>query len=72
MPKLAFLTNLDFFVLASTLMVFLSMIEVVFTSSLSLNNQLEKARKIDHHARWIAPLVYFAMGSETLFFRILV
>jgi len=72
MPKLAFLTNLDFFVLASTLMVFLAMIEVVYTSSLSSNNRLEKARKVDRHARWLAPLVYFAMASETLFFRILV
>jgi len=72
MPKLAFLTNLDYFVLASTLMVFLAMLEVVYTSSLSSNNQLEKARKVDRHARWIAPLVYFAMASETLFFRILV
>ena len=72
MPKLAFLTNLDYFVLASTLMVFLAMLEVVYTSSLSSNNQLEKARKVDRHARWIAPLVYLAMASETLFFRILV
>jgi hypothetical protein len=26
----------------------------------------------DRHARWIVPLVYLAMASETLFFRMLV
>jgi hypothetical protein len=70
-PRLATLTSLDNFVLASTLMVFLAMIEVVYTAHLSTNGQLVKARKIDLHARWIAPLIYFAMAVETLYFKIL-
>lgn len=70
-PRLATLTSLDYFVLVSTLMVFLAMIEVVYTAHLSTNGQLGKARKIDLHARWIAPLIYFAMAVETLYFNIL-
>jgi hypothetical protein len=60
-PRLPFLTNLDHFVLASTLMVFLSMIEVVYTAHLSTHDQLEKARMIDRRARWIAPPAYVVM-----------
>ena len=70
-PRLATLTSLDNFVLVSTLIVFLAMIEVVYTAHLSTNGQLVKARKIDVHARWIAPLVYFAMAMETLYFKVL-
>jgi hypothetical protein len=70
MPRLTFLTSLDYFVLASTLVVFLSMIEVVYTAHLSTNGQLEKARMLDRRARWIVPLIYFAMTAETLYLRI--
>ena len=70
MPRLTFLTSLDYFVLASTLVVFLAMIEVVYTAHLSTNGQLEKARMLDHRARWIVPLVYFVMAVEILYLRI--
>jgi hypothetical protein len=63
-------TSLDYFVLASTLVVFLSMTEVIYTAYLSTNDQLEKARKIDRRARWVAPLIYSVMAAETLYFRI--
>jgi hypothetical protein len=70
MPRLAFLTSLDHFVIASTLVVFLSMTEVVYTAHLSTSDQLDKARRVDRNARWIAPVVYFAMAAEILYFRI--
>jgi hypothetical protein len=64
LPRLPFLTALDFFVIASTIMVFLSMVEVVYTAYLSTNNRLEKARMIDRKARWIAPLIYMVLTAE--------
>jgi hypothetical protein len=70
-PRLAFLTSLDFFVLVSTLAVFISMIEVLFTAHLATNDQLEKARLVDRHARWVLPLIYGVLAAETLYFRIL-
>jgi hypothetical protein len=70
-PRLAFLTSLDFFVLVSTLTVFISMIEVLFTAHLATNDQLEKARLVDRHARWVLPLIYVVLTADTLYFRIL-
>jgi hypothetical protein len=70
MPRLAFLTSLDHFVLVSTLVVFLSMVEVIYTAYLSSSDQLEKARKVDRKARWIAPLIYAALTAETLYLRV--
>jgi cadmium resistance protein CadD (predicted permease) len=70
MPRLAFLTSLDHFVLVSTLVVFLSMVEVIYTAYLSTSGQLEKARKMDRKARWIIPLLYIALTAETLFLRV--
>ena len=69
LPRLPFLTTLDFFVMASTIMVFLSMVEVVYTAYLSTDNRLEKARMIDRKARWIAPLIYMVLTIEVLFVR---
>ena len=70
-PRLAFLTSLDFFVLVSTLAVFISMIEVLYTAHLATKDQLEKARRVDRHARWGLPLIYVVLAAETLYFRIL-
>jgi hypothetical protein len=70
LPRLPFLTTMDFFVIASTIMVFLSMVEVIYTAYLSTNNQLEKARVIDRRARWIAPLIYIVLVTETLIIRL--
>jgi len=70
-PRLAFLTSLDFFVLVSTLAVFLGMIEVLYTAHLATNDQLEKARLVDRQARWIMPLIYAGLAADTLFFRVL-
>lgn len=70
MPRLGFLTVLDHFVLASTVMVFLSMAEVIYTAYLSTSDQLEKARKVDRTARWIAPVIFFVVTAEILYFRI--
>lgn len=69
LPRLPFLTTMDFFVIASTIMVFLSMVEVIYTAHLSTHNQLEKARVIDRNARWVAPLIYIVLTTETLFIR---
>lgn len=69
-PRLQFLTTLDFFVIASTIMVFLAMIEVVYTTYLATNNRIDQARMIDQKARWIAPLIYLALTIETLFIRL--
>jgi hypothetical protein len=69
LPRLPFLTHMDYFVMASTVVVFLCLIEVVYTAHLAHGDQLEKARRIDLHARWIAPLAYVLVVLETLYFQ---
>jgi cadmium resistance protein CadD (predicted permease) len=70
-PKLPFLTTLDLFILVSTIAVFMSMMEVLLTAHLATTNQLKKARQIDRHARWIMPLIYAVLATDTLYFRVL-
>jgi cadmium resistance protein CadD (predicted permease) len=70
-PRLAFLTSLDFFMLVSTLTVFMSRIEVLHTARLATGDQLKKARLIDRHARWVVPLTYAGLAAEILYFRVL-
>jgi hypothetical protein len=69
-PRLPFMTHMDHFVMASTVVVFLCLIEVVVTAHLANQGQLDKARRIDFHARWIAPLVYTLVVLETLYLGI--
>jgi len=69
-PRLPFMTHMDYFVMASTVVVFLCLIEVVFTAHLANQGRLDQARKVDFHARWIAPLVYILVVLETLYFQI--
>jgi hypothetical protein len=70
-PRLPFMTHMDHFVMASTVVVFISLWEVVYTAHLASVDQLAKARRIDFHARWIAPVIYTVIVLETLYFNIL-
>lgn len=67
-PKLPYLTRLDAFVLMSTVLVFLSMIEVMVTTKFANRDRLDLARKIDRRCRWIFPLV-FSAGTAITFLR---
>jgi len=70
-PRLPFLTTLDLFVLVSTMAVFISMMEVLLTAHLATTKQLKTARQIDRHARWVMPLIFTVLATDTLYFRIL-
>src|SRR6266705_2968084 len=47
LPRLPYMTRLDAFILASSLLVFVSLIQVLVTTSLGNKQQIERARKID-------------------------
>jgi len=70
LPRLNFLTSLDYFVLISTLVVFVSMIEVIYTAYLSTNGQLEQARSMDRKARLVVPLIYIPLAFGALSFGV--
>jgi hypothetical protein len=69
LPKVSYLTRLDFFILASTVLVFTSLIEVVVTSILAHKEQLARARMIDRWARWLFPAAFILVAVQTLVFR---
>jgi len=60
-PKLPYLTRLDAFVLMSSLLVFLSLIEVLLTTKFANRNKLDRAMAIDRSCRWLFP-VLFVLG----------
>ncbi len=58
LPRIPYLTNLDFFILFSLILVFLSFIEVVITCSLALADRDRIAIIIDRCARVVFPILY--------------
>lgn len=58
LPKVAYLTRLDHFVLASTVLVFLALMEVTVASYQVRCGRVELARRIDRWARWCFPLMF--------------
>lgn len=65
-PKLPYLTQLDAFILMSSMLVFLSLLQVIVTTKFANRDQLELARTIDRRCRWIFPLL-FTTGSTLIF-----
>jgi hypothetical protein len=66
LPRLPYMTQLDAFIFASTLLVFFSLIEVLVTTILDNNQQTERAKKIDRYCRVIFPSI-FAIASIAIF-----
>jgi len=54
-PKLSYLTRLDEFILWSTLLIFATLLEAVYTSSFTKYSKFNQALKIDRWCRWIFP-----------------
>lgn len=71
LPKLSFLTRIDYFILASTLLVFTCLIMVIWTSALARQGNVEKARKIDRRSRWLMPGIFALLALDALFLSVL-
>lgn len=67
LPKVSYLTRMDDFILASTVLVFLSLVEGVVTSRLAAGDRLAIARRLDRHARWVFPVAFLAIGVRSFF-----
>jgi Neurotransmitter-gated ion-channel ligand binding domain len=66
LPRLPYMTRLDVFFLVSTLLVFLSLIEVLVTTILDNNDQVARAKKLDRYCRVMVPLI-FIIASIAIF-----
>ena len=69
LPKVSYLTRIDYFILAATFLVFASLIEAVVTSAYARVGKLNRARVIDRWARILFPTIFILMAFESLFFR---
>jgi hypothetical protein len=66
LPRLPYTTSLDAFILISTLLVFLSFLEVLVTTILENKQQNNQAKRIDGLSRVIFPVI-FAIVSIAIF-----
>jgi hypothetical protein len=66
LPKISYLTRLDAFILASTVLVFLSLIEVTATTRLGRVKRLDAALRLDRWSRVAFPAVFAAAAFLTL------
>lgn len=61
LPRISYLTRLDAFVMASTVLVFLSLFEVVLTSRWAKTGHHERAMLLDRWSRLIFPAAFFVV-----------
>jgi hypothetical protein len=61
LPQISYLTRLDIFVLASTLLVFLTIVEATVTIGQASKGNKERALAIDRTCRWVVPPVFVAV-----------
>jgi len=61
LPKISYLTRLDTFVMAATVLVFLSLFEVVITSRLAKSGRHEQAMRMDQWSRLVFPGAFVAV-----------
>jgi len=58
LPKISYLTRMDWFTSASTMLVFLTLVEATYTVMLTKRGRPERAQTIDRISRWGFPAAY--------------
>lgn len=58
LPKISYMTRMDIFVLGSSILIFITLLQTVLTTSLTSRGKEILGNKIDVHCRWIFPLLY--------------
>jgi len=67
LPRLPYMTRLDYFTLAGTAVVFLAFVEVITTTILTYKKKGQMAQKFDIYARILFPTVYVGWSVWALF-----
>jgi hypothetical protein len=60
LPQLSYLTRMDHFLIGSTLLVLLTVIQVAATTALFDRDQALRALRLNRHSRWFFPAVFTA------------
>jgi hypothetical protein len=66
-PKVPYLTRMDAFILASTVLVFFALMLAVWTAFLAAHEQRSRAVAIEWHCRWILPTLSAAVFFVSFF-----
>jgi hypothetical protein len=66
LPNLPYLTTMDYFLLGSTLMVLLGLVEVVAVFRVYSRGDESKAMRINHFCRWTYPIPFLALLAFVL------
>ena len=61
LPKLAYLTNMDYFLLSCTVMVLLSLVGVVTVFRVSSSGRPELATRLNRIFRWVYPAIFLVI-----------
>jgi len=68
LPRLSYLTRMDYFLIGSTLLVLLTVIQVVLTTALEDKDHGRRAARINRHSRWFFPTSLFALLALSFLF----
>jgi hypothetical protein len=66
LPPLSYLTRMDHFLLASTLIVLVALIQVAYTTQLHSTERADQAARVNAMSRWVFPLVFFVAAGMIL------
>jgi hypothetical protein len=68
LPKIGYFTAMDYYMLASSILVFLALVEALTTGALAAGGRHATARLLDRSSRWVFPAGYVTVILVTLVF----
>ena len=66
LPRISYLTVLDWFVLGATSLVFMGLLMSLATTYLVANDRLPSAKRLDRHCRWLFPGGFLVLNAAVL------
>jgi hypothetical protein len=61
LPPVSYLTRLDYFLLGSTFIVFVTLVQVALTSTMSDEDRVDRAKTVNRTSRWVFPVAFFSL-----------
>ncbi len=61
LPPVSYLTRLDYFLLGSTILVFVALIQVALTGAMNEEGRADRAKAVNRSSRWAFPVAYGAL-----------
>jgi hypothetical protein len=68
LPRISYITRMDYFLLGSSILVFMALGEAIITGGFAARGDKQKSLKIDRWARWIFPLLFALIIAFSLVF----